>query len=127
MTTSSKRAVPLGRLEEPGDHLQEGGLAAARGADDHHELTGADRQVDPFEGADPTPATVVAQREVAQLHPGAVGHEGRVRGHEPAASLAKVALTDSTYQLSGWTVSISPSVLLNSAAANRFLARPPPR
>jgi hypothetical protein len=36
----------------PGDHAQGRGLAAARRADEHHELLVADLQVDVFDGVD---------------------------------------------------------------------------
>ncbi|MPN25105.1 hypothetical protein SDC9_172512 [bioreactor metagenome] len=41
---------PLGNVFQPGDHAQRGGFAAARGADEDHEFTVADFEVDVFHG-----------------------------------------------------------------------------
>ena len=44
-TSPPIRSSPLGDVLEPGDHPQRGGLAAARRADEDHELAVLDRQV----------------------------------------------------------------------------------
>jgi hypothetical protein len=42
--------VILGGLDEPVDHLERRGLAAAGRADQHHDLAGGDLQGDPVDG-----------------------------------------------------------------------------
>jgi hypothetical protein len=42
--------LALDLVDEPGDALERGGLAGARGAEDHEELTVGEVEVDPVQG-----------------------------------------------------------------------------
>ena len=49
----------LSRLVQSGEETQQGGLAAARGADDRHEALGFDVEIDPIQHAEGVPPTHV--------------------------------------------------------------------
>src|SRR5690606_19747581 len=67
------------RSEDRCQRREQGGLAAAAGAEQQHQLAVAELEVEPVDGPDGIAAARVLDREIADLDLG-----GRARGHHPA-------------------------------------------
>ena len=67
LAVDAQRAA--GDLLQAGDHAQQGGLAAARGADEHHEFAGLDVEIDAVDDIDATVTFFdVAQAQIGLTH-----------------------------------------------------------
>ena len=95
-----RRRVPAGRLVEPGDEVEERRLAAARGADQAHELARRDVEVDVVEGGRPASApdaerpSSPPRSETAALerHRLAIGSRRRAPAHGSSPRSASTSL-----------------------------------
>ena len=70
---------PRGGAQHAGEHVDEGGLARAVGADDRDELAGAHREAHPIERDE----IAVELADVAGLENGLAGHDGRGLAKKP--------------------------------------------
>ena len=116
---AADRHRPLGRLEEPGDEPEQGGLAAPGRPEQAHELPAADVEVGAIEREDLTGRPLVAvddaaERDLAGDRAGCPSdprwRSCSSRSPSPLYSTdaAKVATTASVYALSGLTCRSSP-------------------
>ena len=97
MSWPRNRTLPVGRLELPGEHLEEGALAGAVGADQAAQLALGQREVDVAHG-----------RDAAEMHAESPRVCEQRRGHQPSSAGFGSAARRAARRSSAWPR--SPSV-----------------